>query len=80
MRLPGMLRLDEVKNWIGREWEGDMDTVGGFILEVLDRVPEAGEIVEIGDVRVEISEVSHNAVRWILVTIPEVPTAPDENS
>lgn len=73
IRVPGLLLLDEVHAWIGKKWEGDMDTVGGFILEWLDRVPLIGEIVEIEGLKVEITDVSHHAVRWIVVT-PEAPS------
>jgi putative hemolysin len=86
VRLPGGLRVDDVEPWIGRRWESDMDTVGGFVLETLDRLPEPGEKVEIEGTEVEIAEVERNAIRWIVVQpyVPPaapsapVPTAPPE--
>lgn len=80
VRIPGLLRLDEVGPHIGVVWEGDMDTVGGFILEVLDRVPNPGETVVIEGIEVTIDEVVHNAVRWITAKPLAEPPADTEEA
>src|SRR5690606_3438283 len=47
--LPGMLRLDEVEERIGLAIpeDEDYDTLGGFVMAELERVPERGDVVEI---------------------------------
>lgn len=68
VRLPGSLRLDEADSWIKKKWDGESDTVGGYVVECLDRMPEAGDRVTIDGLEVEIAEVAHHAVKWIVVT------------
>ena len=66
VRLPGRLQLYETARWIGTEWDGESDTVGGLVVERLARIPEAGEIVVIDGVEVEIERVAQHAVRSVL--------------
>ncbi len=66
VRLPGIMRLDMAEPWLGISWEGEADTVGGHVIEVLDRVPDPGERVVIEGVEVEIETVDHRAIVSIL--------------
>lgn len=61
-RLPGDMRLHEVARWVGVEWEGDADTVGGLVMERLGRAPAPGDVLSIEGVRVEVEAVEHHAV------------------
>lgn len=47
--LPGMLRLDEVAEAIGLNIaeDEDYDTIGGFVMAELGKVPERGDVVEL---------------------------------
>jgi len=47
--LPGMLRLDEVEERIGLDIpeDEDYDTIGGFVMAELGRVPERGDTVNL---------------------------------
>ena len=47
--LPGMLRLDEVAERVGLRIpeDEDYDTVGGFVMARLGKVPERGDVVEV---------------------------------
>jgi CBS domain containing-hemolysin-like protein len=72
VRLPGVLHLDELETWIGASWEaGDFHTVGGRVVEVLGRIPRAGERVEIDGIPVEIEAVERHAVKSVLATVPD---------
>lgn len=67
LRLPGLMRLEQAGPLIGRPWAGRADTVGGLVLERLQRVPEPGEEVVIDGVRVEIEAVDAGAVASVIV-------------
>lgn len=62
MRLPGDMRLHEVARWVGVEWEGDADTVGGLVMERLGRAPAPGDVLSIEGVPVEVEAVERHAV------------------
>lgn len=66
VRLPGSMRLDEAATWIGVEWEGDVHTVGGMVVERLGRFPEPGERVVIDGVPVEVERVSKAVIDTVL--------------
>jgi CBS domain containing-hemolysin-like protein len=68
VRLPGLMRLDEAMEWTGALWQGEADTVGGHITEVLGRVPGVGERLVIGGVALEIEQVEHQAIVSVLAT------------
>lgn len=66
VRLPGIMRLDMAETWLGILWEGEADTVGGHVIEMLGRVPDPQERLVIQGVEVEIEAVDHRAVVSIL--------------
>ena len=76
VRLPGIMRLDDAMEWTGAAWQGEADTVGGYITEVLGRVPEVGERLVVGGVDLEIEQVEHQTVVSVLAT----PVAPSEEN
>ncbi len=47
--LPGVLRLDEVEERVGLQVPEDenYDTIGGFVMDALERVPQPGDEVEV---------------------------------
>lgn len=65
VRLPGDLGLHETARWVGVEWEGDAETVGGLVMERLGRVPAPGDSLSIDGVPVEVETVEHHAVRSV---------------
>jgi len=67
VRLPGALRLNDAELWLPKRWEGPAMTVGGHIVAALGRLPVEGEQVEIGGVRLTVTEMCPTAVRWIVV-------------
>jgi putative hemolysin len=66
VRLPGRLQLYETGRWIGTEWDGESDTVGGLVVERMGRIPEVGETAVIDGVAIEIERVAQHAVRSIV--------------
>ncbi len=68
LRVPGLMRLEQAAPLIGQPWTGRAETVGGFVLERLERVPEPGEEMKIDGVQVEIEAVDEGgAVTSVIV-------------
>jgi CBS domain containing-hemolysin-like protein len=67
LRLPGLMRLDQAASLIGEPWSGRADTVGGHLLERLQRVPEPGEEVVVDGVHVEVEAVDAGTVTSVIV-------------
>jgi CBS domain containing-hemolysin-like protein len=78
LRLPGLMRLDQAAPLIGRPWTGRADTVGGHIVELLQRVPEPGEKVVVDGVSVEIEAGDDGAVASVIVGESPAAGADDE--
>ena len=60
----------------------DVSTVGGLVLAQLGRVPRAGDRIRVGDVELQVEQVSRRRVRRVLarrITV-ESPDAPDEGA
>lgn len=66
VRLPGRMRIDEAKDWLGVLWEGDSDTLSGIISERLGRIPQPGEQLEVSGVDVEVESVDALVVHSLL--------------
>ncbi|NYE20956.1 hemolysin family protein [Microbacterium immunditiarum] len=73
--LPGELRPDEVLDRTGiRIPEGDVyDTVGGFLMSVLERIPVVGDAVEIEDGTLEVQRMDGRRVGRVRFTPAAVP-------
>lgn len=67
IRLPGLLPLDQAGVHLGESWDGQADTVGGHIMDVLGHIPEQGEQLIIGSFEVMVERVDHHAVQSILL-------------
>lgn len=79
VRLAGLLLRDEAAAWTNRIWEGDADTVGGYITEVLGHIPAVGEQLVIDEVLVEVERIENHAVKSLLVT-PAPPLDEEETN
>jgi len=72
---PGELRPDEVRDRTGiRIPEGDVyDTVGGYIMSVLERIPVAGDSVELEDGTIEVQRMEGRRVDRVRFTPTPMP-------
>ncbi|MGE3855684.1 MAG: hemolysin family protein [Dehalococcoidia bacterium] len=66
VRLPGRMRVDEAREWLGVLWEGESDTLGGIVAEHLGHLAVAGDRAMIDGVEVEVESVEHLAVHTLL--------------
>jgi CBS domain containing-hemolysin-like protein len=78
LRVPGLMRMEQAAPLIGGAWPGRAETVGGRLVEVLKRVPEAGEEIDIDGTHVEIEAVDGGAVTSVIVG--QRPTAEGDES
>ena len=77
----GASRLDDVNDAIGTSMESEnYDTVGGLMIELLDKLPEEGDMVRSGDVTLKCTSVNRNRIERveIIVEIPEEPEEAEE--
>jgi len=66
--VPGALRVDEAADRLGVELpEGDYDTVGGFIMERLGRIPKRRDVVEHGSWRLSVRAMHRRRVVEVLI-------------
>ncbi len=72
---PGELRPDEVRDRTGiRIPEGDVyDTVGGYIMSVLERIPVVGDTVEVEDGTLEVQRMDSRRVDRVRFTPTPMP-------
>lgn len=74
--LPGLLRPDELTEVTGLTVpaDGPYETLGGLVMALLGRVPEAGDEVAAGGVRLRVEQMQGRRVERVAVT----PAPPDE--
>ena len=76
----GSLKLDDLNDALDLSLESeDYDSVGGYIIERLDRLPKAGEYVMSDDgIRLVVDSVEKNRIDKVHLYLPE--TAPDTSA
>ena len=74
------VKIDDVNDAIGTSIESeDYDSIGGYVIELLDRIPETGDEVSDGNVRIKVTNAEKNrAVRVELFILPK-PEDEDED-
>jgi putative hemolysin len=71
--MDGMAPLDEVESRVGLKdmrGEGDFHTLGGFVVDKLHRLPNAGDHFVWGETRFEVVDMDGRRVDKVLVTPP----------
>lgn len=76
----GSMKLDDINDALGTELESeDYDSIGGIIIENLDRLPEVNEEVTLENgILLIVKEIDQNRINKVQMTLPE-PTADDES-
>ncbi len=74
VRLPGLMSIDEVSEYIGVEWQGQAHTVAGRVMEELGDIPQAGQVLIIDGTEATVESVEDNVITWVIVK----PVASDE--
>ena len=69
----GSMKLDDINDELGTTLDSeDYDSIGGIIIESLDRLPEEGEevILENG-IHLQVQGIDQNRIKKVLMTLPE---------
>ena len=76
-RVDGSFKLDDLNDELGTKLESeDNDSVGGLIVERLDRLPKAGDKITVGNVWMFVEKVASNRAESVIVKI--IPEKKDE--
>ncbi|MHB1461285.1 MAG: hemolysin family protein [Armatimonadota bacterium] len=67
VRLPGLMSIDEVSEYIGVEWQGQAHTVAGRVMEELGDIPQAGQVLTIDGTEATVESVEDNVITWVIV-------------
>ena len=77
----GSMKLDDFNDRLGLSLESeDYDSIGGLVIGYLDHLPEEGEDVTIGNVRLVVEHVEKNRIDKIHVYILESPEEEKESA
>jgi CBS domain containing-hemolysin-like protein len=76
--IPGVLRIDEADRLLGIELpEGEYETVAGFLMDRLGRIPRRKDVVRHKDWVLRVSSMHRRRVEQIIVERADVQTKPD---
>ncbi|MBO5341184.1 MAG: HlyC/CorC family transporter [Lachnospiraceae bacterium] len=81
--VPGGMKLDDINNSIDTNFSSeDYDSIGGLIIEKLDKLPEENETVELEDGTVlTVKTVNQNRIEEVLMKLPSIAeTNSEENA
>lgn len=78
IRLWGSMRASRAEEVLGVPIDGESVTIGGIIMERLERIPRAGDEVELGDVSIVVEGMNKRRVQTLVATLPQPPDADDE--
>jgi putative hemolysin len=69
----GSAKLDDLNDALGLHLESDdYDSIGGYVIEQLDHLPQTGEFCETGDgLKLVVDEIDKNRIETVHIFIPE---------
>jgi CBS domain containing-hemolysin-like protein len=73
-RVEGSVRLDDLNDMLNISLESeDYDSIGGYIIGLLDDLPEVGETIQENGFIFTVESLDKNRIQWVHLTIPEAP-------
>ncbi len=75
--ITGSMKLDDVNNSIKTNFDSEnYDSIGGVMIELLDKLPQAGESVVLEDGTTLLAEsIKQNRIEWVKMTLPPKPVS-----
>jgi Mg2+/Co2+ transporter CorC len=68
--MPGRLALGDAQRWLETTWDSEADTIGGHVIQVLGRLPVAGDRIVIDGATVEVETLQGRVPGTLVVTPP----------
>lgn len=66
----GQMRLDDFNDSLGTQLESDdYETIGGYIMGKIDRIPKAGDVVFTGNIKLSVESVDNKRIEKVRVDI-----------
>ncbi len=63
----GTLKIDTLNNMLNINIESEFETIGGYIIEKIGRLPKVGEVVEFENIKFKIENVGKNRIKGLRV-------------
>ncbi|MGN0329929.1 MAG: transporter associated domain-containing protein, partial [Kineothrix sp.] len=78
----GGMKLDDINDALDTSLESeDYDSIGGLIIEYLDRLPKDGETIVTRDgITLTVRGVHQNRIKKVLMSLPEPGSAPEQKN
>ena len=71
-RVDGSMKLDDLNDLLGLHIESEeYDSIGGFVIGLLDHLPEQGETVTWKRILFTVEKVDKNHIEWIRMELPQ---------
>ena len=77
----GSTKLDDVNEALGTEFKNDdVESIGGYVIALIDRFPENGEIIKDSEADFEIIEIDKNRIDQIKITVKKTENAEEREN
>lgn len=79
--IAGSMKLDDINDALDTNFDSeDYDSIGGIMIELLDRLPQKGESVITEDgIRLTAEALNQNRIEWVHMLLPEPADGNDES-
>lgn len=80
--IEGSMKLDDINDALNTDFDSeDYDSIGGLIIESLDRLPDDKEEVTLPNgIRLQVEGVAQNRISKVILTLPDEPETPENDS
>jgi putative hemolysin len=68
IRMPGHTPLSDAQGWLGTAWQSNADTIGGYIMQMLGRIPVEGDQLTVDGIRIEVERLRGRVPGTVLIT------------
>ena len=66
------MKLDDLNDMLDIRLESeDYDSIGGYIIGLIDNLPEVGQTVSDGVFTFQVESLERNRIKWVRLWIPE---------
>ncbi|MBE5872565.1 MAG: HlyC/CorC family transporter [Lachnospiraceae bacterium] len=81
-KIAGSMKLDDINDALDTHFESeDYDSIGGLMIEFLDRLPASWEKITLEDgTTLQTSKVKGHRIEWVTLTLPEPCVSKTENT